>query len=126
MGMLLEDLYHCAEQGGGALLAAFQGELTQNECNLMVDYLARNQIGILLQAGVPSGTRVAHKHGWAIENDGLVHVFGNAALIYTPGGDYVLTVFAHHPVQAVHCVRRHHPVDHCGLSGGASTLQQSR
>jgi beta-lactamase class A len=101
MGMLLEDLYHCAEQGGGALLAAFQGELSQNECNLMVDYLARNQIGILLQAGVPSGTRVAHKHGWAIENDGLVHVFGNAALIYTPGGDYVLTVFAHHPVQAV-------------------------
>jgi beta-lactamase class A len=101
MGMLLEDLYHCAEQGGGALLAAFQGELTQNECNLMVDYLARNQIGILLQAGVPSGTRVAHKHGWAIENDGLVHVFGNAALIYTPGGNYVLTVFAHHPVQAV-------------------------
>ena len=60
-----------------------------------------NKIGVLIQAGVPSGTRIAHKHGWAIETDGLVHTYGNAALIYSPGGNYVLTIFAHHPVQAV-------------------------
>lgn len=101
MGMLMEDIYQCAEMGGGALLAAFPEEITQAECRLMITYLARNQIAVLIQAGVPSGTTVAHKHGWANENDGYLHTIGDTALVYTPGGDYVLTIFVHHPVQAV-------------------------
>jgi hypothetical protein len=101
MGMLMEDIYLCAELAGGSLIAAFPGEITQDKCRLMIDIMALNKIGVLIQAGVPSGTTVAHKHGWAIETDGLVHTYGNAALLYTPGSNYVLTIFAHHPVQAV-------------------------
>ncbi len=101
MGMLMEDIYLCAERSGGSLIAAFPGEITQEKCRTMVDILSLNKIGVLIQAGVPAGTTVAHKHGWAVENDGLVHTYGNAALIYSPGGNYVLTIFAHHPVQAV-------------------------
>lgn len=101
MGMLMEDIYLCAENGGGSLIAAFPGEITQEKCRLMIDIMGLNKIGVLIQAGVPSGTTVAHKHGWAIETDGLVHTYGNAALVYSPGGNYVLTIFAHHPVQAV-------------------------
>lgn len=101
MGMLMEDIYQCAEQSGGALVAAFAGEITQEDCQVMIDYLVRNRIGVLIQAGVPAGTVVAHKHGWSTEGDGLVHTFGDSAIIYTPGGDYVLTIFVHHPVQAV-------------------------
>lgn len=101
MGMLMEDIYRCAEQGGGSLLAAFPEELNQEECRLMVTYLSRNQIAVLIQAGVPSGTTVAHKHGWANENDGLIHTIGDTAIVYSPGARYVLTIFVHHPVQAV-------------------------
>jgi beta-lactamase class A len=101
MGMLMEDIHQCAEKGGGALIAAFPEEITQAECSTMISLLARNRIGVLIQAGVPSGITVAHKHGWANENDGLIHTFGDAALVYSPGGDYALTIFAHHPVQAV-------------------------
>jgi beta-lactamase class A len=101
MGMLMEDIYLCAERNGGSLIAAFPGEITQAECRLMVTYLARNQIAVLIQAGVPAGTTVAHKHGWAVENDGYIHTFGDTAIIYSPGGDYVLSIFMHHPVQAV-------------------------
>lgn len=101
MGMLMEDIYQCAEMGGGALIAAFPDEITQDECELMVDTLAQNQIAVLIQAGVPSGTTVAHKHGWANENDGLIHTMGDTAIVYSPGGEYVLTIFVHHPVQAV-------------------------
>jgi len=101
MGMLMEDIYQCAEKGGGALIAAFPDEITQGECQLMKTYLTRNQIAVLIQAGVPSGTTVAHKHGWANEADGLIHTMGDAALVYSPGGNYVLTIFVHHPVQAV-------------------------
>ncbi len=101
MGMLMEDIYQCAEFGGGALIAAFQGEITQEECQLMVTYMAKNQIAVLIQSGVPSGTVVAHKHGWANELDGLLHTIGDVAIVYSPGGDYVLSIFVHHPVQAV-------------------------
>ena len=102
MGMLMEDIYQCAELGGGALIAAFPDEITQEECDLMVTYMSRNQIAVLVQAGVPSGTTVAHKHGWAVESDdGLMHTMGDVALVFTPGGNYVLTIFVHHPVQTV-------------------------
>ncbi len=101
MGMLMEDIYQCAELEGGALIAAFPDEITQAECELMITYLARNQIAVLIQSGVPSGTVVAHKHGWANEEDGLLHTIGDVAIVYTPGGNYVLSIFVHHPVQAV-------------------------
>ena len=101
MGMLMEDIYRCATQAGGALIAAFPGEITSSECQTMVSLLASNQIAVLIQAGVPSGITVAHKHGWANENDGLIHTIGDTALVYTPGGDYALTIFVNHPVQAV-------------------------
>ncbi len=101
MGMLMEDIYQCAEMGGGSLIAAFPEEIAQAECQQMVTYLSRNQIAVLIQSGVPSGTIVAHKHGWATEDDGLVHTFGDVAIIYSPGGNYVLSIFVHHPVQAV-------------------------
>ena len=101
MGMLLEDIYQCSEKGGGALIAAFPNEITQAECQLMITYLARNQIAVLIQAGVPAGTTVAHKHGWANENDGLIHTIGDVAIVYTPSDNYVLSIFVHDPVQAV-------------------------
>ena len=68
----------------------------------MVEYLGLNRIGVLLQAGVPANVTVAHKHGWAYEvDDGYIHTIADAGIVYTPGGDYVMAVFAHHPVQAV-------------------------
>lgn len=102
MGLLLQDIYHCAQFGGGSLIAAFYGEISQAECELMVQYLAMNKIGVLLQAGVPAGTTVAHKHGWAYEvDDGYIHTIGDAGIIYTPGGNYIFSVFAYHPIQAL-------------------------
>ena len=61
----------------------------------------RNDIGVLIKAGLPEGTRIAHKHGWIIEYDGLLHTMGDAAIVYTPGGDYVLVIFMHQPTQLV-------------------------
>lgn len=102
LGLLLEDIYYCARDFGGSFPLAFDGEITQEECQLMVDYLALNKIGVLIQAGVPANVTVAHKHGWAYEvDDGYIHTIGDAGIVYTPGGDYVLAIFAYHPIQAV-------------------------
>lgn len=102
MGLLLQDIYYCSEYGGGSLMAAFPGEITQSECNLMVEFLGNNKIGVLLQAGVPAGTTVAHKHGWAYEvDDGYIHTIGDVGIIFSPGGDFILSIFTYHPVQAI-------------------------
>jgi beta-lactamase class A len=102
IGLLLNDIYECAQNGGGSFAAAFPAEITQNECKSMITYLTRNHIGVLIEAGVPEGTKVAHKHGWAVDPvDGLMHTVGDAALVYTPGGNYILTIFIHNDAQIV-------------------------
>lgn len=100
IGMLLEDIYQCATANGGALMAAFPGEITQAECQQMIDFLALNKIGVLIEAGVPDGTKVAHKHGW-VSTNGIINTIGDAGIVYTPGGNYILVVFLHHPEQLV-------------------------
>lgn len=89
IGMLLGDLYACG-QGGGALLAAFPGEIKVEECRMMLGLLAENKIGVLIEAGVPDGTRVAHKHGWT---DSPLTWAADAGIVYSPAGDYVLTMY---------------------------------
>jgi hypothetical protein len=100
IGMLLEDIYQCTQTGGGALAAVFPGEITQPECQTMVTYLTRNKLGLLIEAGVPDGTQVAHKHGW-VTYFGVMYTLGDAGIVYTPGGNYVLSVFVHHPDQLI-------------------------
>jgi beta-lactamase class A len=101
-GMLLADIYQCAESGGGALVAAYPATITSNICKKMIDFLAADKIGVLIEAGVPEGTRVAHKHGWISEpSSGVIQNISDSAIVYTPGGNYVLVIYAYHPVQTV-------------------------
>jgi beta-lactamase class A len=100
IGMLLEDLYMCEQTGGGTLMAVFPGQITQAKCQLMVNYLKNNKLPVLLTAGLPEGTQIAHKHGW-VSTQGIINTIGDAGIIYTPGGNYVLTIFLHHPVQLI-------------------------
>jgi beta-lactamase class A len=99
IGMLLEDIYQCAKDGGGALVAVFDGDITQHECQLMIDYLSKNKNGVLLQAGLPDGAHFAHKHGWITESDGLMHTISDAGIVFSPGGDYSISVYLYHPDQ---------------------------
>ena len=101
MGMLLNDIYECSETGGGSFAAVWPGQISQTECQQMIDYLVLNDIPMLLRAGLPEGTRIAHKHGWIQESDGLLHSVADASIIFTPGGNYVLTVFMYESNQLV-------------------------
>jgi len=103
LGTLLSDLYQCADSGGGALVAVFQADITQAECQDMINLLSLNKIGVLLEAGVPEGTRVAHKHGWVTNfTTGVINTMGDAGLVFTPTGDYVLVIFLYQPVQLIY------------------------
>lgn len=102
LGLLLEEIYRCAKTGGGSLPLAFYGAIDQNDCGLMLQYLEKNKLGSLIQAGIPAEGIVAHKHGWANEaHDGLIHTIGDSAIVMSPGGDFILSIFVYHPVQAI-------------------------
>jgi beta-lactamase class A len=102
IGMLLSDIYQCAATGGGSLIAAFPDKLTPDVCKQIISYLSSDKIGVLIEAGVPEGTQVAHKHGWITDPaSGVIQNFSDAAIVYTPGGNYVLVIYAYHPVQIV-------------------------
>ncbi len=100
MGMLLEDIYQCSQNGGGALTAVFPGEIDQNDCVDMNMHLINNRLPMLLTAGLPEGTPIAHKHGWVTVN-GIINTIGDAGIIYSPGGNYILVTFLYHPVQLI-------------------------
>ncbi len=102
MGGLLGDVYQCSQTGGGALVAAFPDKINQDVCKEIVNYLASDKIGVLIEAGVPEGTVVAHKHGWVTDPaTGLDHDWSDAGIVYTPGGNFVLSIYSYHPVQLV-------------------------
>jgi beta-lactamase class A len=91
MGLLLEMIYQCS-QGGGALLVAYPTSFTVGECGEMIDWMARNSFDSLIEASLPEGTVVAHKHGFG---DGGPHA--DAGIVFTPHGDYVLVVYLYAP-----------------------------
>ena len=84
-------IYYCAQQGGGGLIAAFADQLTQDECQQLLDFMELNNIGSLIEEGVPQDTPVAHKHGW------ISDTHGDAGVVFSPGGDYVLVTYMYKP-----------------------------
>jgi hypothetical protein len=91
MGMLLSMIYYCAEGKGGALVAAYPDQITQEECRQILDTMSQNRIGSLIEAGVPPETVMAHRHGW------ISDTHADAAIISTPGGNYVLVTYLYRP-----------------------------
>lgn len=100
IGMLLRDIYQCSQSNSGKLINVFLGEISQAECTIMITYLTRNRIGSLIEAGVPESTPLAHMHGWEMV-DGIMYTLGDAGIVYSPGGDYVLVIFLYQPVQLI-------------------------
>ncbi len=91
MGTLLSMIYYCAQGQGGAISAVYEGAITQGECQEILNYMQDNQIGSLIEEGVPEGTAVAHRHGW------ISDTHGDAAILFTPAADYVLVAFLYKP-----------------------------
>ncbi|MBI5566636.1 MAG: serine hydrolase [Chloroflexi bacterium] len=89
IGVLLEMVYQC-RQGGGALLVAFADAFTPEKCAALLDELAQHSpadVPSLLRGGVPDANEVLHRPG------GTASARADAALVTSPGGDYVLVVF---------------------------------
>ncbi len=85
--IMLDMIYQCATTGGGSLVAAYPGDITQEECQIMLDIMSDNEYGKLIMAGVPEDVEVAHKHGYTYDT------ISDAGVVFSPGGDYVMVIF---------------------------------
>ncbi|MEP7288505.1 MAG: serine hydrolase [Chloroflexota bacterium] len=90
MATLLYGLYDCSEYKSG-VMAAFPDNYTQNECKQMIELLSGNILGHMIELGAPAGTRIAHKNGWGASVGSWNS--SDAAIVYTPGGNYVLSIY---------------------------------
>jgi beta-lactamase class A len=91
MGTLLSMIYFCAQGTGGAISAVYGEAITQAECQDILTYMQQNKIGSLIEEGVPSVTAIAHRHGW------ISDTHGDAGIVFSPGGDYVLVIILYKP-----------------------------
>ena len=96
MGLLLEMIYQCSK-GGGTLMVAYPGAFTPGECQQMLDIMSQNRIGGLFEDGLPEGTRLAHKHGWISNTELTDFTIGDAGIVFSPSGDFVLVAFLSSP-----------------------------
>ena len=91
IGTLIAMIYHCAQTDGGALRAAYDDQLSQEDCSQLLDFMKLNHIGSLIEEGVPPDTPVAHKHGW------ISDTHGDAGVVFSPAGDYVIVTYMYKP-----------------------------
>ena len=90
IGTLLSMIYYCA-QGGGTLISLYPDEITPEECQNIIDLMVLNEEGNLIRFGVPPGTTVSHKHGWARATH------ADAGIVFSPGGDFVIVEYLNQP-----------------------------
>jgi uncharacterized protein YraI/beta-lactamase class A len=83
LGWLLASIYQCAQDGTGLLTQTYPDDFDAGECRQMLYAMDSNTIGVFLEAGVPGGTRVIHKHGW------ISDTHGDAGIVIGPNGAYV-------------------------------------
>ena len=101
IGMILDDIYLCSVYNGGGLKEYYGDRITQSECTSMLEEMSKNKTAVLLEAGIPETVRVAHKHGWILERDGLIHNISDAGIIYSPNATYAFVMFFYDPNQLV-------------------------
>ena len=93
MGFLMAAIYQCGLDGSGVLMTTFAG-ITQDECRRMIYVMKQVVGGGMIPDGLPTDqidVSIAHKRGIIDE------MHGDASIVFTPGGDYVLVIMMRQP-----------------------------
>ena len=98
---LLAMIYGCA-QDEGTLRAAYPERLSPDDCQFILEVLKTNPIGTWIRSGIPTELPFAHKHGFSAQT------IADAGIVFSPGGDYAIAIFAFANVSWLGCYP--HPV----------------
>ncbi|MDZ4769049.1 MAG: serine hydrolase [Chloroflexota bacterium] len=95
LGALLDAVYQCGYGDAAAsilLTRTSPDTFTPDECRHILNIMSYNRIGNFIESGTPADVRVAHKHGWIEDSH------GDAAVVFSPGGAYIIAFILHNPV----------------------------
>jgi len=84
-------LYQCAESDAGLLRQTYGEQLTQDECQEILQLLEENNLARLLERGLPDGVVMAHKVGW------IDDTHGNVGIVFGPERDYLIALALYAP-----------------------------
>lgn len=88
LGAIFSLVYDCAQYDSGLALSLPPGQITQQECRRILEVTSANDLERLLQGGIPTAARIAHKNGWIFDT------VGDAGIVFSPNGrHYVISVF---------------------------------
>ena len=90
IGVLLEMIYDCS-QGEGRLLTDYEGRISSESCQLILDDMKQNPVRTMIGAGIPEDVPLAHKHGFAFDTH------ADAGIVFLEGVDYILVHFQYAP-----------------------------
>lgn len=90
MGTILEMICDCS-RGEGRLLDDYEGRISPQGCQLILDDLRENPLRTMIGAGIPEDTPLAHKHGFAYDTH------ADAGVVFSEGADYVIVHFQYAP-----------------------------
>jgi len=90
IGVLLEMIYDCS-QGEGRLLEEYEGRISAESCQSILEDLKQNPVRTMIGAGIPEDVPLAHKHGFAYDTH------ADAGVVFSEGGDYILVQFQYAP-----------------------------
>ncbi|MBK8989389.1 MAG: serine hydrolase [Chloroflexi bacterium] len=91
LAALAHLIYDCAQHDAGLLRDAYGAQLTQTECQDLLDLLKENNLARLLERGLPDGVVMAHKVGW------IDDTHGNIGIVYGPEQDYLIALALYAP-----------------------------
>ncbi len=79
-------------------MAAYANAMTTAKCSRLIELLSQGALTdpnggapMFIRAGLPAGTRLAHKWSWDRE------MRADAGIVFTPGGDFAVAIFLRQP-----------------------------
>jgi hypothetical protein len=97
MGALLTGIYDFAADGSGLLTETFPGDLNPEKCQYIINTLSLPKPLQFIDTTLPPEAEAVNKYGYGLDADGVLRTTTDNAIVFTPGGDYVLDIGVYHP-----------------------------
>ncbi len=91
LATLMSKIYTCAESNSGLLREVYSTQITQTECQEILDLLQLNELAQLLKNGLPENILFSQKVGW------IDDTHGNIGIVYGTESTYLIGMALYSP-----------------------------
>ena len=89
----LVEMIHACTQDEGLLRDAYPNIFEPETCEEMIDIMAANDLRNMLGAGIPSETKLAHKHGFSGYDVPWGDTRGEVGIVFAPGANWLISFY---------------------------------